>query len=161
MSKPIGYKPFSQGNYDESKWVEKVTFNNLQLNNKTLELNLYMYGIDIFIRDNITKKLTGAIEVESHGKYWDKKFKYNTVHFLGRKIKIIEKDKQFNYKKYYIMVNSDGTQAVMIPFDKLSKYDIELQNNNSCNKEPMYNIKNKDCIWGWDLISSYINNDLK
>jgi hypothetical protein len=152
VSKSIGYKPFSQDNYDKSKWVEEIIFDKIKLANYNMVKNDNKFGIDILIIDD--NQIVGGIEAEQHSKYWKEYFPFKTVHFLGRK------KKYSSHNNYYVMVNSDGTKAVMIPFRDLTKYNTTLMNNSSCDNEPIYDIPCKNCIWGWDIITKFIENDL-
>jgi len=145
-------KPFNKKLYDDTAWVVDTIIDKIKLEGFTCVKNSYFYDIDILIMKE--KRVIGKIEGELHGKYWDTEFIFPSVHFLGRKTKYIGE------KSYYLMVNKDGSQCVMMPFQKLGNYKLVTIDNVACKNELMYDVPKADCIWGWDNINKYIFSDL-
>jgi len=150
---PKGYKPFSKKLYDMYNYLENIVIEKINIKNHSLTKNKDRYGIDIVIKKE--ENVVGGIEVESHGKYWKSIiFPFNTVHFLGRKKKFIGDN------NYYLMLNESCTNCVVIPTKKLNDEFLTLQNNEKCNNEYIYDVPKNKCIFGWDNINLFLNNEI-
>lgn len=148
--KPKHRKPFSPRSYRENKWVEDLIEKKVEIAGYRLMHNPDKHGIDLLIVNRHGKAI-GGIEAEWHGRYWKKNFPFETVHFLGRKIKYIKP----HY--FYMMVNNDGSEALMIPLTDLPKYEIKKMDNRLCDEEGIFDVPNEKCIWGWKDINNYLD----
>ena len=150
MRKPDGYKPFEKSNYDKYSNLEEMVMSKIIIEHCSIEKNPNQYGIDLLIKNK--DKTVGGIEVESHGKYWTDIFPFDTVHFLGRKTKFKDMD------NYYLMTSAGFKNCVMINFNQLKDEYKTIQDNESCNNEPIYAIPKDQCIFGWDKVMIFLNN---
>jgi hypothetical protein len=147
--KPEGYKPFSEGNYDKYSPLEEQVKSYLYIYGMDIVSNPDKYDIDLLIVDD--GDIIGGIEVESHAKYWDDEFPFDTVHFLGRKLKYTQAG------SFYLMVSAELKNAVIIHFPDLYSYDMIEKDNESCDNEPFIEIPKDDCVFGWHNINLYLN----
>lgn len=146
MSRPDGYKIFDKKLYNGHKGLEdyvvRVLSTSLQVGGLELYKNPDPYGIDILVGNG--KEPVGSIEVEWHGRYWRRRdFPFRTVHFLGRKKKYMTEG------AFYLMTNNDGTDAVMIGFGELQHHGTRIMDNELCINEPIWDVPNDRCVWGW------------
>ena len=149
MDKAVGYKPYDKDLHREVAWTENRLQKQIQINGCSIIRNPDKYGIDFYVmKDNV---ILGGIEVELHGKYWKETFPFQTVHFLGRKAKCIEKH------CFYIMVNEDYSDALMIPFTQLEKFKTDKIETTYTTKEPIFDIPLECCTWGWLNIIAELN----
>jgi hypothetical protein len=146
---PKNYKPFSKDNFDKYKHLEKVVIDKIKIDNCILEKNSDEYGIDLVIINN--NKIVGGLEVESHAKYWTYSFPFNTVHCLGRKKKYTAD------KNFYLLLSAEARNCILVSFDKMQDKYLLNQTNCSCKDEPIYDIPNNECIFGWNEINIFLN----
>jgi hypothetical protein len=158
MTKPTGYKPFSEKAYWKFSIFEQILKDNVEISNHEIVRNPDRYGIDLLVL-NEDGMVVGGLEAESHGKYWgDKGFPFKTCHFLYRKKKYIEPH------HFYVMINRSGKEALMMPFWELENHNTKIINNAACRGEKFYDVPIRSCIMGWDDINDYLekyfNGDL-
>jgi hypothetical protein len=150
----LGHKEYDEkANKKFNDPAINCVFKNIKSNVFWIKRNEKKYDIDIQIMKSLT--LVGGIEVENHEKYWNDYFSFNSVHFLERKLKYAKP------YSYYIQINKGGTNAVMIPLLKLLQYPISSMDNAQEHNEPFIDVKNEQCIWGWENIRNYIENEVK
>lgn len=144
-------KPFSQESYEKNKWAEEFLLTKINIRKHKVDHNPDIHGIDLLIYDKDDRAI-GGIETEVHGKYWDGlKFPFPTCHFLERKTKYIKKN------NFYVMLNRDGSNALMLPFRDLKKYPLRQINNTSMSGEYFYDVPIQKCIMGWKNINTRLN----
>jgi len=148
--KPVGYKPFDPVSYEKNRWVEDFLLTKINIPDFVIQKNSDKHGIDI----NVWKdgKMIGGIEAEWHGRHWKDKFLFETVHCLGRKFKYAQPH------CFYVMVNEDGSQVLMIPFDIVIASKMISLNNAYCDKEVYFDVPVEKCVWGWTRINEYLSN---
>jgi hypothetical protein len=151
VSRPSGYKPYNP-ELDRYGWLEGLVIERTSphLQNHVIVKNPDEKGIDLLIKKD--DQVVGGIEVEWHGTYWKKRFPFNTVHFLGRKTKFIGDN------RFYLMSNDDGSQVLAVGFDELKHHETQIQDNRLAVNEPIYDVPNDHCIWGWDDFVYIISN---
>lgn len=150
----IGYKPFDRESFKiYNGFVINIVKNNLYILNHSLVENPDPHGIDIQIK-NTLDEVCGFIEVESHGKHWDGVFPFESVNFLGRKLKYVRP------KSYYIMIDFTGKSSVMIPFERLAKFTVKRMDTSVFKNDAIINVPNENCIWEWENIKKYIEFDI-
>ena len=151
----MGFKPFSRKSHNEfnDKVIDFIK-NNVFLDGYHLEKNADDFDIDVLIK-NVFGQTRGFIEGESHGKHWDEVFPFDTVNFLGRKLKYVRPN------AYYVMTNFTGKSSVMIPFERLATYKIQRRDTAVWKNDSIIEVPNEYCIWGWEDITKYISEDLK
>ena len=149
--KPIGIKPFNRKDYNKFRVYEDLLMEHIKIPKHELLNNPDVHGIDILVINEEGERV-GALEAESHGKYWiNKKFPFKTCHFLYRKKKYIEPH------HFYIMMNRRAVNALMVPFTELPRHRLKIMNNAKVNKEKFYDVPIKECVVGWKDINKYLN----
>jgi len=149
--KPIHYKPYDETLDGSFKWAESIVNNYVIIPHHYVKANPDKYKIDFLVyKDDF---VVGGLEVESHGKYWKNyEFPFNTVHFLGRKIKLIQPN------CFYILVNNEGDNACMIPFSKLREFRVVELDNKRVDREHFFDVPNSSCIFRWENILKHLDN---
>jgi len=148
--KPTGTKPFSRKDYNKFRVYEKLLMDHVEIPNHDLVHNSDPHGIDILVMKDGVK--VGALEAESHGKYWTKtKFPFKTCHFLYRKKKYIDSD------HFYVMMNRKAKTALMLPFKDLIRYKTKVMTNVKVRNEKFYDVPVRNCIVGWKDINDYLD----
>jgi hypothetical protein len=151
----LSYKPFKQESFNEfNDKVMRIVKKNLLFHGYYLEENPDKFGVD-FLLLNTYCQVRGFVEIESHAKHWFEHFPFETVHFLGRKLKYVKPN------SYYIMINYNGVSSVMLPFEELKKYDVIRMDTAVFKEDAIIDVPIDKCVWGWGNISKFIENDLK
>lgn len=149
ISKP-NIKPYSQEMDKDNKWVEMLILGKIVVSNHKVIKNPDKYGIDLLVLNSV-EETVGGIECEKHGKYWLKTFDFPTVHFLGRKAKFV------NSRCFYLMVNLDGSNVVMISFAELPKCPTILKDTPHTHGESFYEVSKERCVWGWVRVNEKLD----
>ena len=157
--RPHGYKPFDEDLYQNNKDAEEIVLKMIKLPPGLILINNPdPYGIDLLVKHVATEIIIGGIETEKrHIKNWNGGFPFKEVNFLVRKKKYAA------LNNFYIQINANNlTEALMIGFDELMYYRIEISDNVMVLHEGKYKVPINHCMWGWEeinkVISLYFNN---
>lgn len=145
------FKPFSKENYDKYSPLENVLIERIKIKGCNLIRNPIETDIDILVC-NKDENVIGALECESHAKHWNYgSLPFRTCHFLFRK------EKYMGENNFYIMLSAGARNALMIRFPELKKYEVKKIDNESMEKEPMWDVPVEKCIHGWKNINKHLN----
>lgn len=126
-------KPFSLQLYADNDNAKEVVIKWLESKGYTAWVNPDDYGIDLIFHNKDGDYYYAEVEVKHNWVSVD--FPYKSIHFPKRKLKFA------NSRSYFIMLNSDRSQLMVIPGSKLLESPIITKNTIYTNNEEFVEVK--------------------